>query len=68
MRMLILSDAFAARVCETLRARIKALENELLDPAMTEFGRWVLRDQIAVMMGTVADLADEVKPLAEASA
>lgn len=65
-RFLIMSDASAERLCATLRKSIATLENEVIDPSLTEFGRWTIRGQIEDLRGALVDMQD--KPATEPGA
>lgn len=67
-RFLIMSDAGAERLCATLRKSIATLENEVIDPSLTEFGRWTIRGQIEDLRGALGDLQDKPAPATEAAA
>ena len=65
MRALIMSEAFARRLCFILRQRLSTLEIEIVrNSALTDFGRGVLQDQIEDIRSAIADLADDIKPMA----
>lgn len=65
---LILSDTAAARLCASLRQSIATLEKEVIDPSLTEFGRWNIRGQIEDLRGALLNLQDKPAPATEAAA